>query len=177
MEAVCTPNVFLAFPCYCSLVTFEQRGFYLIPAIPLFIFGTLILLLPFVTTFIERINNNSRGYKIYFFTAILVFIFAIAFTLSCFGGTKRDEEMLPDIYALGKIIPHGDVVSIPNEILNEWSLSDYFARYFYISLDAGKIKHHYFMIKKDLPKNLVPKGYVMYPAHTTYVDLYVLNKK
>ena len=155
------------------MLTLEQRGFYLITAIPFFILAVTIYIYSLTYGLIEKIKIQSKSFILLRRVSIFIIVCSVLFTTLQFGKTKRDEDILPDIYAIGKVIPRGEVVGIPYEILNEWSLSEYFVRYFYITLDAGTNLHTYFMIRKDLSKNLVPPNYKLYPIHTTFVDLYI----
>ncbi len=158
-------------------ITLEQRGFYMVTAFPLFALSAACFLSNRVSFLTGKINVKGESFNIFKIVSIIVLAGSLLFTVLQIGKTKRDEDMLPDIYAIGKILPHGEVISIPSAMLYEWSLSEYFVRYFYISLDAGNTKHYYFMIKKDLPKSLVPIGYTLYPINTTYVDLYIKANK
>jgi 4-amino-4-deoxy-L-arabinose transferase-like glycosyltransferase len=157
-------------------VTLEQRGFYMVTAFPVFALSVACFLSNRISFLTDKINVTGKSFNIFKIISIIVLVGSLLFTVLQIGKTKRDEEMLPDIYAIGKIVPYGEVISIPSAISYEWGLSEYFSRNFYITLDAGTNQQNYFMIRKDLPKNLVPPNYKLYPIHTTFVDLYVKEK-
>ncbi|MHB8401646.1 MAG: hypothetical protein ACYDCN_06495, partial [Bacteroidia bacterium] len=154
------------------MITLEQRGFYLVTGIPLFVLSLTIYLSNKVDSLLEKIDIKSKSFVMFRRISFIILIGSIVFTVLQIGKTKRDEEMLPDIYAIGKIIPCGEVVSTSTDVSYEFGFAAYFARYFTISLDASQTKHTYFMIKKNLPKTLVPAGYKLLPLPTTYVDVY-----
>jgi 4-amino-4-deoxy-L-arabinose transferase-like glycosyltransferase len=158
--------------------TLEQRGFYLLTSLPLFAIAGAIAVSGRMKQLIEKINTEGTIFKYSKWTTIVVFIFSMVFTLSKIGESKRDKELLVDIHAFGKIIPRGEIVSIPMDMWNDWNLQTYSVRYNYISLDgiSGE-KHRYLFIRKNLPKTLVPESYELYPIQTQYIDLYVLKNK
>jgi hypothetical protein len=91
------------------------------------------------------------------------------------GKFKRDEGVLKDIYTIGTIVPQKSIINMPKDMVNDWSIVCYFERYFDISLEDEN-KHTYFVIRKDLPKALVPANYKLYPIQTTDLDLYKLSE-
>ncbi len=157
-------------------VTLEQRGFYMVMAFPLFALSAACFFSNRIFFLTDKINVTGKSFNIFKIVSIIVLVGSLLFTLLQIGKTKRDEKILSDIYTIGKIIPHGEIVGTPYTISYEWGLSEYFSRYFYITLDASTNEHKYFMIRKDLPKNLVPPNYKIYPIHTMFVDLYVKEK-
>jgi hypothetical protein len=127
---------------------------------------------------IEKINTTGNFLKYSKWITVFAFLFSLTFTISKIGETKRDKELLTDIYAFGKFIPRGEIVSIPVEMWNDWNLQTYSVRYNYISLDGiSNVRHTYFFIRKNLPKTLVPDYYELYPIQTQYLDLYILKNK
>jgi hypothetical protein len=68
------------------------------------------------------------------------------------GSTARDHEMIPDVRAIGGVVPAGSVIRISAEIASEWSLRAYIQRYHRISLAVGEV---------DSP-------YLVGPAHASY---------
>jgi hypothetical protein len=85
--------------------------------------------------------------------------------------------MLSDVYALGNMIPRGEKIGIPSEMWETWNFQTYMVRYNYISLDSEGKANRFFVIEKELSKELVPSNYELFPLKTEYLDLYILKNK
>jgi hypothetical protein len=85
---------------------------------------------------------------------------------------KRDKEMLQDVYTFGKLIPRGEIVSIPTEMWNDWNFQTYMVRHNYISLEVNDTTNNYFLIRKDLPTSLVPETYHLINDKTAFINVY-----
>lgn len=155
------------------MITFVQRGFYLVTVLPYFAIGIAMLIAPRLVLLINKIKVESKGFRIFKLVAIALLLASIVFTGSRLGKSKRDNNVISDIYEMGNIIPHGEIVSIPSDMMGEWSIRYYLLRYFYISMDMKK--HHYFISWKKNPTHLIPKEYTLYPLITKELDLYVLK--
>jgi len=54
----------------------------------------------------------------------------------------------------------GDIVIIPDDMFNDWNFREYLIQNFYISTDQyAEPANTYYLLRKDLPKNLLPKNY------------------
>jgi hypothetical protein len=158
-------------------ITTEQRGFYLVTALPYFAIAISAWLAPALIYLLDKINIQKTGFKIFGFGMVVFLFISVAYTVLQIGNFNRDKDLLTDIYAIGKVVPKGETVSVPAQTWNEWDMQAYFIRYFYISLDATQNKHHYFVMQKNLPDSLVPKGYKLYPLKNTKLDLYTLSNQ
>jgi hypothetical protein len=157
------------------MVTLEQRGFYLVTTIPFFAIAIAMWLAPRLTLLINKIPIEHVGFKIAKATTLLLLLISIVFSVMQIGKFKRDEGLLKDIYTIGTIVPHKSIINMPKDMVNDWSIVCYFERYLDISLEDEN-KHTYFVIRKDLPKALVPANYKLYPIQTTDLDLYKLSE-
>ncbi len=158
--------------------TLEQRGFYLLTSLPLFAIVGALAISSRMKYLTEKINVSGNYFKYARLITIITFLFSLIFTISKVGETKRDKELLTDIYSLRKIIPRGEIVGIPLEMWNDWNLQTYSVRFNYISLDGvSESKHKYFLIRKNLQKKLVPSDYELYPIQTQFLDLYIRKNK
>ena len=157
------------------MITLEQRGFYLVTALPMFAIAGALFVANKMEYLVNKINTAGKIFKLFKIVSTLLFTFSVLFTASKIGSFKRDKELLTDIYNFGKIIPHGEIVSIPVEMWNNWNLQTYLIRHFYISCEMST-NRHYFLLRKDLPKDLVPENYEPYPLNSLYLDMYVLKK-
>ena len=158
------------------LITLEQRRFYLVTVLPFFAIAFAMWVAPSVSTLISRINPSAKSFKIIKIVMVVFLITSIVYSITKIGDSKRDKDLLSDIYKVGKIIPNGDVVAIPPEMYNDYNLRAYFMRYFNISITCNN-RCQYFIKRKDLPQKLVPENYKNYEAGTTDIDLYILTEQ
>lgn len=156
-------------------ITTEQRGFYLVTALPYFTFAISAWLAPTLSALLTKWNDNKISFKVLSYSSAIILIVSVGFSFLQLGNFKRDKAVLTDIYKIGTIIPKGEIVSESHKTWCEWSIQAYFVRYFSISLDEGKERHKYFIAEKNLPKNLVPIGYQLYPIKTNELNLYILK--
>jgi len=152
------------------MLTLVQKGFYLVPALPFFALSSAILIAPNISKFIREIDTNGNKYKISVTLSILLLLGSITFTVSKFGQSSRHPELIQDVYTIGKTLKKGEVISIPQEMWNEWSLQCYLIRYYNISLDAGK-KQAYYLVSKSMQMDSIP-GYSKMDLKTQEYDLY-----
>ncbi len=158
------------------MTTLEQRGFYLVTSFPLFALAGAVFVSNKMKFLIEKINLQGSFYKYSKWIMSIVLLFSTIYTFSKVGETKRDKELLHDVYAIGKVIPKGEIVCIPNEIYNDWNFQTYMVRFNYISLKASNNGCNYFITRKDLSKDLVPKEYELDTLKTEFLDVYILKK-
>jgi len=154
------------------MITLEQRGFYLVTTLPFFALAGAALCANKIGYLVEKINLDGNFYKYVKSITIVILLCSVLFTVSKIGGTKRDQNILSDIYTIGKIVPPRTIITIPYEMRSEYSLVEYFVRNFYISSDAYGKQHKYYIIRKDLPQNIIPQNYKRYPLETKEIDLY-----
>lgn len=152
------------------MLTLVQKGFYLVPALPFFALSSAILIAPNISKSIREIDTNGKKYKISVTLSIILLLGSITFTLSKLGQSSRHPELIQDVYTIGKTLKKGEVISIPQEMWNEWSLQCYLIRYYNISLDAGK-KQAYYLVGKSMRMDSIP-GYSKMDLKTLEYDLY-----
>ncbi len=154
------------------MVTLEQRGFYLVTALPYFAIAFALLLAPRLANLFGKINESSTGLKYFKGFSVVLLIASLVFVFTCIGKAKRDGKMLQDVYAFGKLIPRGEVVSVPTEMWNDWNFQTYMVRHNYISLEVNDTTNNYFLIRKDLPASLVPSEYRPSAIKLETINLY-----
>ncbi|HTA62933.1 MAG TPA: glycosyltransferase family 39 protein [Bacteroidia bacterium] len=156
-------------------ITTEQRGFYLVTALPYFALVISVWLAPTLIYLLDKIKIEKTGFKFFSYGMAVFFFVSIGYTVSQIGNFSRDKDLLTDIYAIGAVVPKGEIISVPKQTSDEWDIQGYFIRYFYISVDGTKNQHPYFMMQKNLPDSLVPVGYKLYPLKSTRLNLYTLS--
>jgi 4-amino-4-deoxy-L-arabinose transferase-like glycosyltransferase len=152
------------------MLTMVQKGFYFVPSLPFFAIGFSLLIGHIIVSFIQRIDPAGFRFRLFLLASFLLLIAVIGLSWMQKGKASRNEELLHDVYLIGKVIPSRSTVSISNAMWNDWSLQCYLARYFNISLESGYKKEYCIMdktLKSDPPKeyhmvNLPTKQYILY---------------
>lgn len=155
------------------MITYEQRGFYLVTTLPFFAIAIAMRAAPGLSMVTEKINVRSKGFKIVTIVLTVLFITSVGYSLSCIGKAKRDAGILADVYAFGKVLPRGTTISIPAPMCMDFSFKEYMIRYFYISSDDTPAMHKYMICRKNLSKDWIPSAYKLYPMNTKEFDFYI----
>ena len=153
------------------MVTLEQRGFYIVTAMPLFVLAVSMLAAPRITSIIE----HSKSTKILNFSMIVLLSCSIVFCYAQIGKYKRNENTLTDIYKLKQIVPENTLVGFPSKMYSEWAFRAYMMRYNKNSMKDNCSDCKYFVIYKNLDVNLVPPNYSKINLNTQSFDVYRLN--
>jgi hypothetical protein len=154
------------------MITLEQRGFYLVTAFPYFILAFSLLASHYLSFIIFHSEKPKKALRIF---TLIVLISGISYCFISFGKTKRDEELLHDVYLTKSIFKQGELVGIPENMWNDWNLQTYMIRYNYVSLSMAK-NNRYYIIRKDLEQTIVPVNYEKLNLPTQFFDIYELKK-
>lgn len=158
------------------MISMKQSGFYILPVYPFFALATSILLYPFTDPLISGINYQSKGFKFFTWTGILVFTAGIFLSILFSGGYSRDEGKLKDTSSVLPYIPNGSIVNIDPQMYEDWSLHGYFERFKHISLDpAPDNKREYLLIKKEYYSDTLDLSYSI--IKTNSVNYLLLKRK
>jgi len=151
------------------MITLEQRGFYLTTSFPYFAIAFAIIAAPFLSSQIKSVSPKIfKGIKA---ISITLLIGTLVITSMQIGTTKRDEEMLHDIYLIGKEIPPQTIISSDRDLFYDWKLQAYFQRLCNISLDEDSLRT-YHLIEKQNPKTTAPANYSKINLSTLKYDIY-----
>lgn len=149
------------------MVTMEQRGFYLVTALPFYAIGLASLTAASLQKWIDSISlQRIRTFKFITLTLLLI---GLGLSVLSIGRTKRDQQMLHDVYVIGPRLPVRTTISIPPELYDDWSLHQYFMRHYGLTLDPHP-HHPYYLCLKGT--NL-PEGYRRLQLATKKYDLCV----
>ncbi len=153
------------------MVTLEQRGFYIVTAMPLFVLAVSMFAASRITTLINRIKTLNT------LNLAMAFLFAcsIVFSFSQIGKYKRNENTLSDIYKVQQVVPENTIIGFPSKMHSEWAFQAYMMRYNKNSMKDNCSDCKYFVIYKNLDKNLVPPNYSKLNMETQSFDVYRLN--
>lgn len=151
--------------------TLVQRDFYLSPSLPFFAIGLALLSSPFLNTILKRFSQNTTGLMLFRTISILLLIGGLVYTGMKAGKAERDQDILHDMYILGKEIGEGSRVHIATSSGDYWSLELYLIRHFNISLDFSSKEYEYLIRgKSDEPQ--FQELYKLIPLQTRTYSLY-----
>jgi 4-amino-4-deoxy-L-arabinose transferase-like glycosyltransferase len=152
------------------MLTKVQRGFYAVPAFPFLAIGFSLLVSQPVAAFTAKLSQTN--WPKYLSTAgALILTTALTLTFLLTGKARRDEEMLNDIYAMGRHLKARSTIGVPSEKWNESTFGAYFMRYFEISMLEGN-SYRYYVAPTDFPR-AVPDGFEKVSLGTIKYDLYI----
>ena len=124
------------------MITMKQRSYYIIPTLPFFAISMALI-------FKQIFNGNEIRKTVPYSLSCTVLLTAIILNAINFGKFSRDKETLHDIHAIENIISHNDIILIPNSLSNEYSLHEYFSRYFDVKLSTQENNNAYMLFPKD----------------------------
>ncbi|MBI5217446.1 MAG: glycosyltransferase family 39 protein [Bacteroidia bacterium] len=157
------------------MLTYVQSGFYLVPALPFFATGFALLIAPTLSGLVYRIKINTRFFLIFKIFSFLILIICIVYSGLQTCKTRKDHDLLNDVYLIGKIVPKDSMVKAEQSTYQNWSLQFYLQRHFNISVDQLQQScHKYYLKEKN--KNILPSlKYKEIPLKTKIYDLYELQ--
>jgi 4-amino-4-deoxy-L-arabinose transferase-like glycosyltransferase len=156
------------------MLTLVQSGFYFVPALPFFAIGCALLVAPYMTIFIQRIDLKCNAFRYFKVFSFIVLFGAIVLSITQIGKAGRDIGELNDTYLFGKIVPQNTIVKVDESIYNNWAMQFYLLRYFNISEEYSVSKNHQFYIKEKSDNSEFEK-YKKLPLQTLKFDLYELK--
>ena len=152
------------------MLTLVQKGFYFVPSLPFFAIGLSVFISPIILYLTKQINLQSKKYRAFIISSILLFSAIITFTLLQIGKTSRNRELIHDVYLIGSVVPRQSTISVPEKIWNNWDLQCYLIRYFNISLETD-YKNQFCIIERTAQID-TPKEFKKIEINTLQYDLY-----
>jgi hypothetical protein len=152
------------------MLTKEQRGFYLVTALPFFAIALALMAAPVVEVFVQQLKANQKLYARWQLVSIMLMVSGVVFTASQYNKTKRDNDLLHDVYLMLPIIPQGEIAGVSRTLADNWSLQNYLIRYKYISSDFITENRRYVIIPKG---EAADRSYKKVMIETKYIDLYI----
>jgi len=117
------------------MVTREQSGFYLATSLPYYAILFAVIVTPYLSIWIEKINVRLFSFRAFGILSVLSFAIALTFSFSQIGKTGRDNDMIHDISLIGKIVPSGTTLGSTEKLWRDWSIQEYLIRHYYICQD------------------------------------------
>jgi hypothetical protein len=152
------------------MVTLKQRGYYLVPALPYFILGISIILVPYLKYLFQNITDKqTKGLQL-IGSVLLVAVFVFSF--SQYGKFSRDSDKLSDIYKISNIVNEGSIISCSTELYTEWGTMAYLARVGGISITPNLENEYLIVLKNSVLPLGIEKVYTPLNLNLTTYQLY-----
>lgn len=159
------------------ILTMVQKGFYLAPCFPYLSIGLSLIILPYIDTWINLININTRKFKVFTFATLFVLTAVLIFSFMQTGKISREENLVKDIYQIGTIVPKNATVTVPAGMYydNDFVMPGFLMRYDHISISPYKQYKYLLIFKEYTPPD--PEHFRKIPLRTTRLDLYEYSPK
>ncbi|MGL5888964.1 MAG: ArnT family glycosyltransferase [Bacteroidia bacterium] len=141
------------------MITMEQRGFYLVTALPLIALGAAIFLHPYTAAFHQWLKQRVTASRIISVAGMLVLLGAIVSAVVLGGSYKRDEKKLRDIDMIATLVPSGSILGRSTGP-TDWTLLQSAWRFHGLSLAIPETPEPEWMVMPRGEK--APEGYVIF---------------
>jgi 4-amino-4-deoxy-L-arabinose transferase-like glycosyltransferase len=151
------------------MVTLEQRGFYLVTALPLVAIAFALVLHPYTTALQQQFSQRVGLSRIVSVAGITIFAGAVIASIVLCGSYKRDEQKLRDLEAAAEIIPHGSIIGNSANPF-DWTLVQNAWRFYHISVAFPETPAPKWLL---LPRGeQAPEGFVVVPCGLRELELW-----
>jgi len=159
------------------MISLKQSGFYILPTYPFFSIAAGILMYPYFSSVLIKIDYKSKGFLLFKWIGYGLFTLGIIMSISYSDHFSRDKNLIKDTYAICDSIPRGTTININPDMYEEWSLHGYFARFKNISLDPDlNNKRDYLLIKSGEYSDTLNSSYSLVKLNTSDYQLFELKK-
>jgi 4-amino-4-deoxy-L-arabinose transferase-like glycosyltransferase len=154
-------------------LTMVQKGWYLVPSFPYFAISASLLISPFSSQSIRKINPAGKGFVFFRVAVIVFFIGVILVSASQVGRISREEKTLKDVYKIGEVVPVFSTVTVPANLYDEYDfiLQGFLVRHFNISIDPHK--SHRFFLNEQGNFAVIPPEYQKLELALEKYELYI----
>lgn len=154
-------------------LTRVQKDMYLTPAFPYIAVAMAVFLLPVISQWVESVSIGTRAFRILLWANAVLLAGSVVYLGSCYGQVNREQDMIHDVYLIGKEVPKFSTVSVPDSMYNEYDfrLHGFLMRYDNVSISPYK-RYDYYLIEKNMPTAWVPAEYRKLSLPTLRYDLY-----
>ena len=155
------------------MISMKQRSFYILTVYPLFALGLAYYIYPMLNIIIEKINPNTKGFKIFKIITILIVISSIMLSISQKNRIGRDKTLITDSKAIISTVGENTTINICPSMYGIWSLHGYFSRYGNVSLDRNQDNIClYYLSFEGCNNEYLDKNYALVPIKTKKYKLY-----
>jgi len=138
------------------LLSPKQHSFYLIPAIPWFIFALTLLIQQWVFPLFKYWSSKHWSYSLVRMIFATLLLAAFLFSAFRFGKPGRDASLIADIAKITVFTAGDNRIGLPSYLVRHHSLHAYFQRNHRISLHTDDQQAPYWISEKD---SLIPDDY------------------
>ena len=180
------------------IISPKQNYNYLIPALPYFTLGFGVVIVPIIDSLLSRIRWRERVLRMTAVGLGMILLISLIYSVCRInevkspllinykysivpkrirewvfpysaGRARQEEFLISDIHAIGKLLPRGMIISIPDSLWERWNYHAYFARFYNISLDKDNLCRLYLCEKGDRPPS---EKYRLVDLSTHMLDLF-----
>ena len=138
------------------LISPKQHSFYLIPAIPWFIFALTKAVGPSLFTSFSRWQPQRLSYKISYLLFSLLFVSALLISYTRANKAGRDKNLMAAVAKISARLSDAETIGIPASLVRHHSLHGYFQRNHHISLIPNDSAATFWISTSD---SLAPGGF------------------
>jgi 4-amino-4-deoxy-L-arabinose transferase-like glycosyltransferase len=154
------------------MISMKQSGFYILPTYPFFSIAAGILMYPYISSVLSKIDYESKGFIFFKWIGYGIFILGMIMSILYSDHYSRDKNLIKDTYAVSDSIPGGITININPDMYEEWSLHGYFARFGNISLDPDlSNKRDYLLIRNEEYSDTLKTTYNIININTSEFQL------
>ncbi|MGB4958175.1 MAG: hypothetical protein WBO36_01805 [Saprospiraceae bacterium] len=143
------------------MISTKQSGIYLIPGLPMFALAAAIWILPSIKNLAESQWYQKKQNYFRHLSAILMAGILI-YSISIFGTTRREANLIHDIELLQNIIPAGSTLGVCDAMMEDFVMHTYMQRMGKYILVKNQEKPVFLLENKDcyrLTQILETNGY------------------
>lgn len=155
------------------MVSMKQSGFYILTAFPFAAIALSALIDEYIYELSSKLNLKSKGFSIFKYVSICLLVVSISFGFLFIGKDGRDVKLLSDMDVIAKKLPQKSIISVTNQMREEYSLFAYYARFHDISMDLNPDnQRQYLLIRKEYSYSFEEMNYKKVDLETQSFDLY-----
>ena len=153
-------------------LTMVQKGWYMVPSFPFLGIAFAVLVVPVISSTIQRIDMNQWKYKLFLTVSVLLFVSMTIFTISQKGKISREQDVISDVYQIGSVVPRFSTLTVPAKMYDQYDfvLQGFLVRYFNISISPYK-QYEYFLKEKTMDTT-IPQNYQKLDLKLSKHELY-----
>ena len=153
-------------------LTMVQKGWYMVPSFPFLAIAFAVLVVPVISSAIERIDIHQWKYKLFLTVSVLLFVVMTIFTISQKGKISREQDVISDVYQIGSVVPRFSTLTVPAKMYDQYDfvLQGFLVRYFNISISPYK-QYEYFLKEKTMDTT-IPQNYQKLDLKLSKHELY-----
>lgn len=153
-------------------LTMVQKGWYMVPSFPFLGIAFAVLVVPVISSAIQRIDTLQWKYKLFRTVSVLLFVSMTIFTISQKGKISREQDVISDVYQIGSVVPRFSTLTVPAKMYDQYDfvLQGFLVRYFNISISPYK-QYEYFLKEKTMDA-AIPQNYQKIDLQLSKYELY-----